>query len=40
MSKSIEKTTRKFYEGTYGKGDNNATLRIQSKYGSVRFKEE
>ncbi len=40
MSKSIEKSTRKFYEGTYGKGDSSATLRIQSKYGSVRFKEE
>jgi hypothetical protein len=29
MSKSIEKSTRKFYEGTYGKGDASATLRIQ-----------
>lgn len=40
MNKSIENSTRKFYEGTYGKGDSSATLRIQSKYGSVRFKEE
>ncbi len=40
MRKSIEKSTRKFYEGTYGKGNSNAILKIQSKYGSVRFEEE
>jgi hypothetical protein len=39
MRKSIEKPTKKQYEGTYGKGNSNAVLTIKSKYGSVTFKE-
>lgn len=37
--KSIEKSSKKYYEGTYGKGKSNATLMIKSQYGSVTFKE-
>ena len=35
----FEKGGKKYYEGIYGKGETNATLRIKSQYGSVNFKE-
>lgn len=37
--KSISKSTKKYYEGKYGKGNSNASLRINSQYGSVRIEE-
>ena len=39
MFKSIEKGGKKYYEGIYGKGETNATIKIKSQYGSVNFKE-
>jgi len=40
MRKSIEKSSKKYYEGTYGNGNSNAVLIIKSQYGSVNFKEQ
>lgn len=37
--KSIEKNSKKYYEGNYGKGNNNSKLIIKSQYGSVNLKE-
>jgi len=39
LFKSIEKESKKYYEGTYGKGKSNATLIIKSQYGGVNLKE-
>ena len=39
FSKSISKATKKYYEGKYGKGNTNATLKIKSQYGGVSIKE-
>ena len=37
--KSIEKNSKKFYEGVYGKEKSNSLLLIKSQYGSVTIKE-
>lgn len=39
MFKSIEKGSKKQYEGTYGKGKSNSRLIIKSQYGGVNLKE-
>ncbi len=39
MFKSIVKTTRKHYEGVYGKGKSNSKVTIKSQYGSVTISE-
>ena len=39
MRKSIEKSSKKYYEGTYGNGSSTSVLMIKSQYGSVNFKE-
>jgi len=39
LFKSIEKSSKKYYEGTYGRGKSNSTLTIKSQYGGVRLKE-
>jgi hypothetical protein len=39
MYKSIEKSSKKYYEGTYGKGKSNSKLIIKSQYGGVTLKE-
>ena len=39
MYKSIEKSSKKYYEGTYGNGKSNSKLIIKSQYGSVNLKE-
>jgi hypothetical protein len=39
MFKSIEKGSKKYYEGTYGKGKSNSRLIIKSQYGGVNLKE-
>ncbi|MDG1529156.1 MAG: hypothetical protein P8I51_00575 [Polaribacter sp.] len=39
MYKSIEKSSKKQYEGTYGKGKSNSKLIIKSQYGGVTLKE-
>ncbi|MDO6812514.1 hypothetical protein [Tenacibaculum soleae] len=36
--KSIKKNTKKYYEGSFGKTNNNSTINIKSKYGSVSLK--
>ena len=40
MRKSIEKSSKRYYEGTYGNGNSNSVLIIKSQYGSVNFKEQ
>jgi hypothetical protein len=37
--KSVSKSTKKYYEGKFGKGNTNSRLKIKSQYGSVRFSE-
>ena len=37
--KSISKTTKKHYEGKYGKGNSNSKIKIRSQYGGVSIKE-
>lgn len=39
MFKSISKSTKKYYEGKYGKGNTNSKLKIRSQYGGVSIKE-
>ncbi|QTE23658.1 hypothetical protein [Polaribacter cellanae] len=39
LTKSISKSTKKYYEGKYGKGKSSGNLKINSQYGSVRIKE-
>lgn len=38
MFKSIKKSTKKHYEGTFGKGNSNSTINIKSRYGGVSLK--
>eukprot|EP01090_Pellita_catalonica_P005888 TRINITY_DN160_c0_g1_i13.p1 TRINITY_DN160_c0_g1~~TRINITY_DN160_c0_g1_i13.p1 ORF type:complete len:357 (-),score=67.73 TRINITY_DN160_c0_g1_i13:92-1162(-) len=38
MFKSINKSSKKYYEGTFGKGNSNSTISIKSKYGGVSLK--
>lgn len=40
MRKSIQKSTKRYYEGTYGNGNSTSVLSIKSQYGSVNFKEQ
>jgi len=37
--KSEEKSTKKYYEGVFGKGSKTSTVNIKSKYGSVTIQE-
>ncbi len=37
--KSISKSTKKYYEGKFGKGNTNSKIRIKSQYGGVSIKE-
>lgn len=37
--KKISKTTKKYYEGKYGKGNSNSRIKIRSQYGGVSIKE-
>lgn len=37
--KKISKTTKKYYEGKFGKGNTNATLKIRSQYGGVSLRK-
>ena len=37
--KSISKSTKKYYQGKYGKGTTNSKIRIKSQYGGVSIKE-
>lgn len=39
LQKSIVKNSKKYYEGTYGKGSSNSKVTIKSEYGSVSFYE-
>jgi hypothetical protein len=40
LFKSIEKSSKKYYEGVFGKGKSNSTLIIKSQYGGVNLKEQ
>ena len=40
MHKSIQKSSKRYYEGTYGNGNSTSVLIIKSQYGSVNFKEQ
>jgi hypothetical protein len=37
--KKISKSTKKYYEGKYGKGNTNSKIRIRSQYGGVSLRE-
>lgn len=37
--KKISKTTKKYYEGKFGKGNSNSRIKIKSQYGGVSIKE-
>ena len=37
--KKISKTTKKYYEGKFGKGSTNSKIKIRSQYGGVSIKE-
>lgn len=37
--KSISKTTKKYYEGKYGKGNTNSKIKIRSQYGGVSIRK-
>ncbi len=37
--KKISKTTKKYYEGKFGKGNSNGSIVIRSQYGGVSIKE-
>ena len=39
LYKSISKTTKKYYEGKYGRGKSTSVVRVNSQYGSVRIEE-
>jgi phage gp45-like len=39
MRKRIVKSSKKYYEGSYGKGSSNSKVIIKSQYGGVRIKE-
>lgn len=38
MTKSIKKTTKKYYEGNFGKSNSNSSITIKSRYGGVSLK--
>ncbi|MGB1284122.1 MAG: hypothetical protein ACPG44_06610 [Polaribacter sp.] len=38
LFKSISKSSKKYYEGKYGKGNTNSKIKISSQYGGVSFK--
>ncbi|KAB1158677.1 hypothetical protein F7018_08650 [Tenacibaculum aiptasiae] len=38
MFKSIKKSTKKHYEGTFGKGNSNSVIKVKSSYGGVSLK--
>ena len=38
LYKSIKKTSKKYYEGTFGKGNSNSKITIKSNYGGVSLK--
>lgn len=38
--KKISKSTKKYYEGKFGKGNSNAQIKIKSQYGGVSIKEK
>lgn len=38
--KKISKSTKKYYEGKFGKGNSNSKIKIRSQYGGVSIKEE
>lgn len=38
MYKSIKKTTKKYYEGSFGKGSSSSKINIKSRYGSVSLR--
>ena len=40
LYKSISKSTKKYYEGKYGKGNTSSILNVNSQYGSVRIEEK
>ena len=37
--KKISKSTKKYYEGKYGKGNTNSKIRIRSQYGGVSLRK-
>lgn len=37
--KKISKSSKKYYEGKYGKGNSNSKIKIRSQYGGVSIKE-
>lgn len=39
FNKKISKSTKKYYEGKFGKGNSNSKLKIKSQYGGVSIKE-
>lgn len=39
MRKSIIKSSKRYFEGTFGKGSTNSKLHIKSSYGNVNFKQ-
>lgn len=39
LFKSISKSSKKYYEGVYGKGKSKSKVTIQSEFGSVSFEE-
>ncbi len=39
LFKSISKSSKKYYEGKYGRGNTSSKIKIKSQYGSVSFKE-
>jgi hypothetical protein len=39
FNKKISKSTKKYYEGKYGKGNSNSRIKIKSQYGGVSIKE-
>ena len=40
FSKKISKTTKKYYEGKFGKGNSSASIFIRSQYGGVSIQEK
>ena len=39
LFKSVVKSTKKHYEGVFGKGNSSSKIKIRSQYGSVSFQE-
>lgn len=39
LFKSVSKSSKKYYEGVYGKGKSNSKITIKSEFGSVSFDE-